>query len=93
MRTFLLAALALAGAATTTDVFTSETGQREGRIVEGPSGSMDLFGKDSQRLGWGRQNPDGSRELFAPDGRRLGTISRDGKLWLNRAAPKGGGKR
>ncbi len=89
----LMTFLAAAG---TTDVLNSETGQREGRIVEGPGSNVDVFDAESNRTGWGRRNADGSVELSAPDGQRLGTITPgqggNRTLWLN-APGKGGGKR
>ncbi len=87
-----LALALLAAAAATTDVFT-EDGQRQGRIVEQPSGSIDLFNADSQRRGWGRTNADGSADLFAPNGQRLGTITPGGKIWINRSGKGGAGRK
>ncbi len=92
-RRLLLAALALAAATTTTEILDGQTGEREGRIVEQPSGSIDLFDRDSGRIGWGKTDATGT-QLFDPQGNRIGTLTpnRGGSrsLWLNRPAGKGG---
>ncbi len=77
----LMTFLAAAG---TTDVLNSETGQREGRIVEGPDTSVDLIRPDGSRAGWGWRNAGGSAEVFDTRGNRIGTVTRDGVIRLER---------
>lgn len=41
---------------------------------------VEIFDRDSSRVGWGRRNPDGSLELFDARGNRLGTVEPGGRI-------------
>ncbi len=85
MRAIMFVAVALAVAASATlDLFFGPDGQRAGTVREGPSGQVDVFDRESRRVGWGWRNANGSVEPFDVRGNRIGTMTRDGVIRLER---------